>query len=418
MGRKVTDLPYEQLTTSDTAKLRLLVQVGRLISGQIDLKPLIMEVVEQTHRLQIAHRSTFWLYDRAKHELYTFIGDGLENEIRIPASKGVAGAAVVSREIVNIENAYESRYFNPDVDRQTGYVTRSLLAIPMLGHDNQILGCYQAVNRLDPAGEQLKIRGETAPVGVGVFHTEDEEILGALAGFAAVAVENAMLYQAQRRQFNSFIITLAQSIDAKDPTTSNHTKMVTGVAVALAHQLGLSVDNIERIRIASILHDYGKIGVPDRVLNKAGKLDDEEFQQMRSHALKSRLVLSRIVFGPGLEDVPKIASEHHEKVGGGGYPFGLRGDELSLESRIIAVADVFQAMTQTRPYKEGFPPEDAYAECLKLTEEHTNRWDKHSPRHLDINVVRALGEILEAHDWQMGYFEEMSGWEQMLTGEI
>ena len=217
--------------------------------------------------------------------------------------------------------------------------------------------------------------------------------------------------------FKSFIVTLAQSVDAKDATTSNHTMMVTGIAVALAQHLELSHEHVERVRIAAVLHDYGKIGVPDEVLNKPGKLEDDEFLQMRSHCIKSILILSRIAFGRGLEDIPRIAGLHHEKLDGNGYPFGLREEEIPLESRILAVADVFQALTQTRPYKQGLPSDQALDECRVMTVWHTDRFGRESGPHLDANVVVALGEILDEQSGNLGYFEQVSGWESMLAGE-
>lgn len=395
------------LAATEHEKLKLLLNVSRLIASRLELKPLIEEVVSQASRLVSADRSTLWLYSRRSHEIYTFIGEGLSQEIRMPMGKGVAGVAASERRVILINDAYASPYFNREVDLKTGYRTRSLLAVPMESHDGRLLGVFQAVNRLD----------ERDPDGVGEFSDEDVELLTALASQAAVAVENALLYSELKQMFNSFIVTLAQSVDAKDATTSNHTKMVTGIAVAIARHLGLSRDRVERVRIAAVLHDYGKIGVPDEVLNKPGKLEDLEFLQMRSHCIKTILILSRIAFGRGLEDIPRIAGLHHEKLDGQGYPFGLKAEEIPLESRVLAAADVFQALTQTRPYKQGLPPERALAECRTMTEWHTDRFGNECGPHLDGNVVDALGEILLEIDGDMSYFEKVSGWDAMLAGE-
>lgn len=395
------------LPTTDAQKLRLLLNVSRLIASRLELKPLIEEVVRQASRLVSADRSTLWLYSHETNEIYTFLGEGLSQEIRMPLGIGVAGAAAIERRVIVIDDAYASPHFNPDVDRRTGYHTRSLLAVPMESHDARLLGVFQSVNRFD----------DSAVDGVGAFSEEDVDILTALAGVAAVAVENALLYSELKRMFNSFIVTLAQSVDAKDATTSNHTKMVTGIAVALAQHMGLSRERVERVRIAAVLHDYGKIGVPDEVLNKPGKLEDQEFMQMRSHCIKTILILSRIAFGRGLEDIPRIAGLHHEKLDGRGYPFGLQAEEIPLESRILAAADVFQALTQTRPYKQGLPPDQALKECLVMTQWHTDRFGNESGPHLDANVVAALGEILKHMNGDLAYFEKVSGWDAMLAGE-
>jgi HD-GYP domain-containing protein (c-di-GMP phosphodiesterase class II) len=138
---------------------------------------------------------------------------------------------------------------------------------------------------------------------------------------------------------------------------------------------------------------------------------------MRSHCIKTILILSRIAFGRGLDDIPRIAGLHHEKLDGKGYPFGLQAEEIPLESRILAAADVFQALTQTRPYKQGLPPDQALRECLVMTQWHTDRFGNESGPHLDANVVDALGDILKNMNGDLAYFEKVSGWDAMLAGE-
>lgn len=391
---------------SDSQKLDRVLEVARLIAGRLELRPLIGEVVEQASRLVSAQRSTLWLHDPDRDDLYTFIGEGLSQEFRYPLDRGAVGAAARQRRSIVIDDAYESELFNPEVDRQTGFHTRSILAVPMQTQRGDLLGVFQSINRID----------ESAPDGVGVFAAGDVELLEAMAGFAAVSVENAMLYEEQKRQFNSLLITLASSVDARDPTTSKHTMFVTGIAVAIAREMGLSASRVERIRIAAILHDYGKIGVPDEVLLKPGGLAAHEVRRMRSHVLKTGLILSRIAFRRDLADVPAIAAMHHEKLDGSGYPYGLRGEEIPLEGRILSVADVFHALTQTRTYKKGKTPQEALAECLSITRPHVDRYGRESGAHLDANCVQALGRVLERCGNEMHYFEQMSGWQEMLEG--
>jgi putative nucleotidyltransferase with HDIG domain len=394
---------------SEAAKLHKLIEVSRTISGNLEFKPLISEVVHQASILVSAARSTLWLYDQRSDELFTFSGEGLQREFRNPLNRGFVGLAARERRIVRVDDAYDPQYegvFNPDVDRKTGFHTRSVLVVPILGHEQALLGCFQSINRLDQRYEDA----------VGVFTDEDVELLTAMAGFSAVAVENARLFEEQKRQFRSMMITLAGSVDARDPTTSKHTMYVTGVSVALAKEMGLSEKRVELIRIAAILHDYGKIGVPDNVLLKNGPLDNEEVIKMRSHVLKTALLLSRIEFGQELAQVPSIAAMHHEKLDGTGYPFGLRAEEIPLEGRVIAVADVFHALTQARPYKPGRLPEEALRICYEMSTPHTDRYGKFSGAHLDPNCVAALDRVLKRCGFDMAHFEHESGWEEMLGG--
>jgi HD-GYP domain-containing protein (c-di-GMP phosphodiesterase class II) len=397
------------LASDDSDKLRRLLAVSQTITRRLDLKSLLREVVVQASELVSADRCTLWLYDQARGDIYTFIGQGLDEHVfRLPLGRGVAGTAAMERRTIVENDPYNSPYFSPTQDRQSGYRTRSLLAVPMESHEGRLLGCFQAINRLD----------ETTEEGFGGFSDEDVDLLSALSGIAAVALENSLLYEEQQRQFHSFIVMLAQSVDAKDPTTSNHTKLVTGISVALAKQLELSDVAVERIRISAILHDYGKIGVPDAVLTKPGALTDEEFQMMRSHCIKSILLLRKIAFRRDLSDVPEVAGQHHEKLDGTGYPFGLRGDEISLEGRIIAVADVFQALTQTRPYKQGRSPMEALEICRQMTKSYVDHHGRTSGVHLDELVVDALVKLLDRCQGDMAFFESASGWERMLSGGI
>jgi putative nucleotidyltransferase with HDIG domain len=392
------------LATTDAEKLKLLLHVSRLVAGRLEMKALIAEVVRQASRLVSADRSTLWLYDADRHDIYTFLGEGLRQEVRLPVGRGVAGTAAKERRTIVTNDAYNSPYFDPETDRRSGYLTKSLLAVPMETYDGRLLGCFQSINRLD----------ENAPGRLGEFTDADVELLSALAAVAAVAVENSQLYEEQRRQFNSFIVTLAQTVDARDATTSNHTMMVTGIAVAVARQLGLSDSTVERIRIAAVLHDYGKIGVPDSVLLKPSGHDADERRQMKSHVLKTILVLRKIAFRRDLADIPLIAGMHHEKLDGTGYPFGLQGEEIPLEGRILSVADVFQALIQTRTYKKGLPPLDALAKCREMTRPHTDHHRLASGAHLDSNVVDALGRVLELCHGDLSFFERASGWDRML----
>jgi HD-GYP domain-containing protein (c-di-GMP phosphodiesterase class II) len=135
-------------------------------------------------------------------------------------------------------------------------------------------------------------------------------------------------------------------------------------SIGICNEIGLSKEYTEMIRVAALLHDYGKIGVPDAILKKSGKLSSDEYQEIQTHAAKTRTILERISFEGIYEQIPEIAGCHHEKLDGSGYPKGLRGDEIPLGARIIAVADFFEAITAKRHYREPMQIDDAM-ELLK-----------------------------------------------------
>ncbi len=172
---------------------------------------------------------------------------------------------------------------------------------------------------------------------------------------------NVRLYRQMENTFLSTIRALSSAIDAKHPYTRGHSERVTTYSVAIAKELGLSEEDIKYLRISALLHDVGKIGISDAVLDKHGKLDDAEFDQIRQHPTIGAKIVSQIVnsdrFISGILD-------HHERFDGRGYPNGKKGEEISLYGRIIAVADAFDAMTSTRSYRKAIPFQLAVEEIV------------------------------------------------------
>ncbi len=188
----------------------------------------------------------------------------------------------------------------------------------------------------------------------------DLSLLRGIAHVIGISLRNAELIEARGRQLRSILQTLAASIDARDPLTAGHSAKVTEYAVGICQELRLDSEFCETVRVAALLHDYGKIGVPDAILKKPGRLTREEYDIVKTHALKSREILEQIHFTGTLGDVPAIAGAHHEKIDGSGYPQGLKGEEIPLGARIIAVADFFEAITAKRHYREPMPLEVAF----------------------------------------------------------
>jgi len=356
-----------------------LLEVANTIASQLELSDAIRVVAEQTSALLNADRSSVWLYDKSTDEIYTIVAQELDSEeIRMPADQGVAGHVLQTGIPLNLEDAYAHSAFDPNYDQETGYRTRSMLCTPLHSRQGETLGVFQVINKQ----------------GDNRFTAEDEVLLETVAGSAAVAIENALRYEEQQKQFESFIQVLATTIDSRDPTTGQHTVMVTGLAVLIAEEMDLAPDIVENIRVAGILHDVGKIVLPDEVLLKQGKLTDSEYEVAKSHATHTIRILERIHFHRTLEDVPKIAGAHHERLDGEGYPEGRSATDLTLPMRILAAADVFHALLQDRPYKDSFSIEEALAECRRISGSSPNPPDGEQA-HLDPRVVKALSQHIE-----------------------
>ena len=188
----------------------------------------------------------------------------------------------------------------------------------------------------------------------------DLSLLLGVAHVIGISTRRVELLDDRDQQMQSILQTLAASIDARDPLTAGHSAKVTEYALGICKELKLEKDYCEVIRVAALLHDYGKIGVPDAILKKPGRLTREEYDIVKTHAMKSRHILEQINFTGMLGQVPEIAGAHHEKVDGSGYPLGLKGDQIPLGARIIAVADFFEAITAKRHYRDPLPLEVAF----------------------------------------------------------
>ena len=188
-----------------------------------------------------------------------------------------------------------------------------------------------------------------------------------------------LYHQLQRSVYQS-LVGLSTALEAKDPYTRGHSQRVGAWSRRLAARLALSADEVERIGQAGLLHDIGKIGVPETVLRKPGGLDDDEWALMRRHPL-----IGAQIVGPfeALEGVDLLIRHHHERLNGRGYPDGLIGEAIPLGCRIIAVADVWDALTSDRPYRAAWSPERAMA-CLLAQ----------AGSELDAHAVAVFAEVL------------------------
>jgi putative nucleotidyltransferase with HDIG domain len=180
---------------------------------------------------------------------------------------------------------------------------------------------------------------------------------------------------------------LVRAVDAKDSYTRSHSQTVSQLCALIAAELGLEPQHVEQVRLAALLHDVGKIGVPDAILRKQGKLTEEELEQLQAHSILGDEILS----AAGLRTEARWIRHHHERYDGDGYPDRIAGDEIPIESRIIFAADAFEAMTSDRPYREG--PGDDYA----LAELRRDAGDQFDPDVVDA-LTRAIGTASQGTD--------------------
>ena len=454
------------------AKLQRLLEVAKSLGAEKDVDKLLVTILKHATEVCEADRCSLFIVDRERNELWSKIAQGIgASEIRIPLGKGIAGQCAATGKIINIEDPYNDPRFNPDVDKSTGYRTTSILTVPMLDNEGNTTGVIQALNK--------KYQDH--------FTFEDEELLLALGGSAAVAIENALLHRDIQQLFESFIRASVYAIEARDPTTSGHSERVAVLTVAIAEAVnkapppehrGVSFSEAElrEVRYAALLHDFGKVGVREHVLVKANKLYPEELELMRerfehararadvqflekkvaalspagfhgaaceecakldleraravteleemwafiqtcnkptvleqggferlqdvrkksfanargdnvdllsepermnlsiprgslnqqerleieSHVTHTFQFLRQIRWTRDLKRVPEIAFKHHEKLTGNGYPRAIPAADIPPQTRIMTIADIYDALTASdRPYKKALPHEKA-----------------------------------------------------------
>jgi putative nucleotidyltransferase with HDIG domain len=194
------------------------------------------------------------------------------------------------------------------------------------------------------------------------FHTADLEMLRALSESAAIAIENARLFKDLQEAYLGTVRILVSRIEEKDPYTHGHTERVATYATAIAREMGLRLEEVQTVQFGAILHDIGKVHTEDHILQKPGALTDEEWALVKAHPVRGAEMIRGVRF---LEKASDMVRHHHERVDGRGYPDGLRGDEISLNARIVNLADAFDAMTTDRPYRAGLTVEQAVGQMIE-----------------------------------------------------
>ncbi len=325
--------------------LSTLYKVGLAVNSTIELERLFNLVVQSTMHTLNAEIGYITLYDQAKNELRlsTLVG-----EIDSPP----AGASIdmkptsVSTWVIDNRQPLLIADINdlPQFDRFSalGYERKSLICAPLLVKE-EIIGTITMVNKRDNT----------------IYSQEELDLLTTIAAQAAIAIKNAKLYDEQQKTYLNTIQALVSAIEASDRYTLGHSERVTRYALALAGKLGLPESRLKVIERAAILHDIGKIGIDLALLHKEARLTPEDLKELQQHPLIGMRILEPIEF---LQDVRLCIGQHHERYDGLGYPNRVAVGELLLESRILAIADSYDAMTSDRPYRKALTTEMAIQE--------------------------------------------------------
>jgi HD-GYP domain-containing protein (c-di-GMP phosphodiesterase class II) len=476
-----------------------LLQIARAMTTVRDVDTLLGVILEKSRfvtgadagSIYIVERQSAGGVDRTVLRFKLTQNDSVSfdsREFTMPLSdRSMAGAAAVQKRSLNIQDVYDlpassTFRFDPSFDRRIGYTTRSMLVAPLISQRDEVIGVIQLINKKRDPAVKLLTRADF-DAHVIAFDERSDELLGMLAAQAGVSLETAMLYDEIRKLFEGFVTASVEAIESRDPTTSGHSRRVADLTVALAQvvdgetsgpyaEARFSAEDMRELEYASLLHDFGKIGVREKVLVKAkklyedrlelvrarfdyvartieaevltrkvraletgasreqidaldrelaqrradldgawdavcsaneptilssgdfarleaishetytdlrgeertlleeeevtclkvskGSLTQQEFDEIRSHVSHTFRFLSRIPWGKSLQRVPTIAGAHHERLNGTGYPNRLRAEAIPVQSKMMSISDIYDALTASdRPYKKAVPIERA-----------------------------------------------------------
>ena len=365
-GNSIHRMHLHEQTVKQLERLAALRSIDLAISNvldlQITLKILINEVIRQLH----VDAAAILLIQAGNGRLEYASGQGFYTRsiesTSVHIGEGHAGRAALERHIVEVPDLmnYDGKFTRAQLLMDEGF--RSYYAVPLItkGEVKGVLEIFHR-SRLNPDHEWL-------------------DFLETLGGQAAIAVENSMLFQGLQRSnfelamaYDATIEGWSRALDLRDRETEGHTQRVTDMTLKLARKMGLSAERLVSIRRGALLHDIGKMGVPDTILKKPDELTEAEQQIMRQHPQLAYDMLEPIAY---LREALNIPYCHHEKWDGTGYPRGLSGTQIPLEARLFAVVDVWDAITSDRPYRQGWPKKKA----LKYIREE-------SGKHFDPQMV-------------------------------
>ncbi len=391
-----------QLELEKLRPLSGLYRVIQAMATERKLESLLTVITKESRNILGCDQCRVFIRESDSGELWTRI-NGKGTEIRLPfASNTPVGLTARTGRVVNLLDVYADNRFSAELDEKTGYRSKSVLCVPMHNRNHEVIGVFEVLNKRE-----------------GAFSAEDEEWLNGLAAVAGGLIEQAQAYA----EIENFVIktleTLAQTIDKRDPLTAGHSMRVTHYALLIGEALGTPEIDMNVLRYAAMMHDYGKIGVPEAVLWKNGRLTPAEYELVQTHARITYELLSNLPFNGKLATVPYVASCHHEKLDGSGYYRKLKGQEIPYLTRVITVADVFDALTSVRHYRNRmaiskvaevmeagrenhFDPEviDAFFNlpCDKVLKVMESERGQSVPVELDLFHNLSLGRLIELVD--------------------
>lgn len=363
-------------------------EIGQVISKHTSIDDVLSSVVSISEKRLDYDRGAVFLADEMKEKLVFRAGFGyideylrlleeVEFHLNRTGSKGIFIKSFIEQKpfLVNDIEKVEKDLSAKSLKFSKSVGSHAFICCPII-YEGESLGIIVT----DNVNSRRKLTQSDLSLFMGV------------ASSIGNSLKTAELFEIKERQFKSTFEVLASSIDARDNLTAGHSETVAKYSLEICHAMGLDTEYTEVVRLAALFHDYGKIGIPDSILKKKGPLTEAEYIEIQSHAIKTRELLEKIAFEGSYQKVPEIAGAHHERMDGKGYPDGIKGMDIPLGARIIAVADYFEALTARRHYRS---PMTMYAAVTQLLIA--------SGDHLDDEIVNVFISYLQKeHNLKLG----------------
>lgn len=326
-------------------ELSVMNDVAAAVNRSLRLDEILDAALDKSMEIVGKSQAGVFLFDEESRRLQLAASRSIPEPVLTDESKFSPEECLCGYAFKNVELLHIKDYVKDERFKGTEKKSDTIIIVPIPYHGTALgVMFFYAAPVYEPTQTELRL-------------------LTAVGHQVGVAIENAYLYKKLEESYLETIKALALAVDAKDPYTRDHSERVRRWSVMIADKLGLDEDAMRDIRFASLLHDVGKLGTSELVLNKPGELTDEEYEEMRQHPLIGSELLASI---PILRDAKHIVLHHHEFFGGGGYPYGLKGDKIPVGARIIAIADAFEAMTADRPYRNALNYEAAKKKLREL----------------------------------------------------
>jgi len=352
-------------------QLERLVEISITLNSTLNLEKLLAFIIKTAADLLECEAVSILLYDPDKSNLFFAASSGTDPmklaEIPVPLNESLAGVIFLENSPIIINDVERDPRHYALAAQHVHFHTHSLLGVPMRIQD-RVTGVLEALNKKK-----------------GLFTKADEGLLSIIASHAAVAIQNAHLLNQLEIAYDATLKGWVDILDLRDEETEGHTLRVAELTVHLAQELGVSEEELPHIRRGALLHDIGKMAIPDRILLKPGPLSKAEWDIMRQHPVYAYNFISPIKYLRPAIDIPYC---HHEKVDGTGYPRGLAGEDIPFAAQIFTVVDVWDALTSNRPYRKAW------------SKNRTSQYiQKRVGRHFVPKVVEAFLDIDPLGSW-------------------